>query len=317
MDFVNLNSKVTILCDIHGEFLQTVNLHLNGRGCKICNLKKGTLRYTTETFIEDARKFHGDWFDYSQTIYKSGHERVIIVCPVHGALNITPSGHLQNDCRRCVDEGRRTTTEEFVTRSHAVHNNKYMYEKTVYVRCDQGVMITCPTHGDFEQRASCHLAGSGCYKCYLGQPSKKSIFWLEWMAVQTNQHIQHAGNGEEYLIPGSRFKADGFNPDTNTIWEFYGTLWHSSPLYYDLTAPHPFIKNKTHGEVYQKTLDRLQWIRGQGYQVEYVWEQTFDAIVKRAIRIQRAWRAYKGIVRQKKTRSDKGSKRAARALSSS
>ncbi len=76
-----------------------------------------------------------------------------------------------------------------------------------------------------------------------------------------------------------------------------------------MTAPHPFIKNKTHGEVYQKTVDRLQWIRDQGLAVEVMWEARFDAIVKRAIKIQRAWRAYKGIVKQKKTRSDKGSRR--------
>ena len=313
VDYKGVKFDVTITCPIHGNFVQAAGLHLNGCGCRKCNLKEGALRYTTETFIEDAKKFHGDWFDYSQTIYKNGHEHVIVICPVHGALNITPSGHLKNDCRRCVDEGRRTTTAEFVARSNVVHNNKYTYERTVYVRCDQAVTITCPTHGDFEQRASCHLAGSGCYKCYLGQPSKKSMLWLEWMAVRTGEHIQHGGNGEEYLIPGSRFKADGFTTETNTVWEFYGTLWHAHMLYYKPSEPHPFIKNKTNGEVYQKTLDRLQWIRDQGYQVEYIWEQTFDAIVKRAIRIQRAWRAYRGIVRQKKTRSDKGSRRVARA----
>ncbi len=63
-----------------------------------------------------------------------------------------------------------------------------------------------------------------------------------------------------------------------------------------------FPTNFVVGEVYQKTVDRLQWIRDYGL-----------AIVKRAIKIQRAWRAYKGIVKQKKTRSDKGSRRVRRS----
>ena len=133
------------------------------------------------------------------------------------------------------------------------------------------------------------------------------------MAVQTGNQIQHAGNGDEFLIPGSRFKAVGYCADTNTVYEFNGTLWHSSLLFYQASEPHPFIKNKTHGEVYQKTVDRLQWIRDQGFTVEVIWEARFGAMVKRAINIQRAWRAFKGIVRQKKTRSDKGSRRVARA----
>ena len=47
--------------------------------------------------------------------------------------------------------------------------------------------------------------------------------------------------------------------------------------------------------------------------MEVMWEARLDAIVKRAIKIQRAWRAYKGIVKPKKTRSDKGSRRVKRS----
>ena len=314
VEFKGVKFDVIIICRVHGQFTQAACLHLNGCGCRACNQKIGNRRYTTETFLEVAQKTHGDSLDFSLVTYANGHEHVTVICPKHGPYQSTPQNILAGrGCRKCADKNNCVPLESFIARSHAIHDHKYTYERTIYERSDKPVMITCPKHGDFVQRASDHLAGCGCYKCYLGAPSKKAKLWLEWMTVRTGLHIQHAGNGGEFVIPGSRFKADGFSRDTKTVFEFCGRLWHGSPLYYKASDPHPFIKNKTHGEVYQKTINRLEWIRQQGYTVEVIWEQTFDAIVKRAIKIQRAWRAYKGIVRRKKTRSDKGSKRVAKA----
>ena len=36
-------------------------------------------------------------------------------------------------------------------------------------------------------------------------------------------------NGEEFKIPNTRFKADGFCKETNTIYEFHGTIFHGDP----------------------------------------------------------------------------------------
>lgn len=59
----------------------------------------------------------------------------------------------------------KITQEEFVERANRVHNNKYIYDKTVYVRANDKVIITCPVHGDFLQKASQHLSGRGCLMC--------------------------------------------------------------------------------------------------------------------------------------------------------
>lgn len=45
------------------------------------------------------------------------------------------------------------------------HGNKYRYDKTVYVRKEDKVIITCPVHGDFIQQAGSHKQGCGCPKC--------------------------------------------------------------------------------------------------------------------------------------------------------
>ena len=56
-------------------------------------------------------------------------------------------------------------TEKFIVKASARHDNKYTYDKVVYTKASEKVIITCPIHGDFEQRASTHLKGSGCQLC--------------------------------------------------------------------------------------------------------------------------------------------------------
>ena len=310
--YKGVENPITIKCDVHGYVTQRAALHLIGRGCKKCTADDANERSTTETYIQDAVAVHGDRYDYSLTQYENTVTKVKIICKIHGLFEVLPADHLRTNCSKCYHESLRYSTDDFVARARLVHGDLYVYDQCRYTIMTENVTIICKQHGEFLQTPRNHLVGSGCQSCVKGRTSKKSMLWLEWMAVQTNQHIKHAGNGDEFLIPGSRFKADGYCADTNTVYEFMGSLWHSSKLFYTASEPHPFIKNKTHGEVYQKTVDRLQWIRDQGFVVEVMWEGRFDAMVKRAIKIQRAWRAFKGIVRQKKTRSDKGSRRATR-----
>ncbi|CAH9012428.1 putative DUF723 domain-containing protein [Vibrio phage 141O35-1] len=60
---------------------------------------------------------------------------------------------------------RRLTTEEFIEKARATHGGKYSYEHSVYITGRRKVIITCPEHGDFEQRPSDHVNGDGCSKC--------------------------------------------------------------------------------------------------------------------------------------------------------
>lgn len=53
----------------------------------------------------------------------------------------------------------------FVEQARAFHNGKYGYENFVYVNAKTKGLVTCPVHGDFEQRPDAHLAGRGCPKC--------------------------------------------------------------------------------------------------------------------------------------------------------
>lgn len=296
--FENLNSYLEIGCPTHGIFRQQAWIHLNGSGCKKCNLADGTRRYDTQAFIKAAKAVHGEGkYDYYMVEYLSGHEKVTIVCPKHGLFEQEASGHLSGaGCPLCADDGNRKTAQAFTENAQRVHGSRYSYAKVVYVRASDPVTITCRIHGDFWQRPHTHLAGSGCQRCFKGPASKKCADWLALVAVQTGHHIQHAENGGEYRFPEMhKRKADGFDEVTNTVLEFNGSLWHAEPRRYPADQPHPLIAGKTCGEVYRKTLDRDEWIRDQGYTLVTMWEMDWDAGIKAVIRLQRLWRQRKGV----------------------
>ena len=51
----------------------------------------------------------------------------------------------------------KKTTEEFITESKTIHNDKYDYSKVEYVNAKTKVCIICPEHGEFWQLPDCGL----------------------------------------------------------------------------------------------------------------------------------------------------------------
>ena len=163
---------VVIICPKHGEFKQRPNDHLSRKGCKQCAIETISRknRKTQEQFVMNARRVHGDKYDYSEAEYIEAKIPVVIICPHHGAFEQRPNDHLSGQgcpiCGRRKSSGKRTlSTEEFIRRARKVHGDKYDYSKTIYKGCRESVTIICPKHGEFEQMAYVHLQGYGCQKC--------------------------------------------------------------------------------------------------------------------------------------------------------
>ena len=86
----------------------------------------------------------------------------------------------------------------------------------------------------FLQTPNNHLRFSGCPKCNNNGYSKAQILWLDFLSKFYNIHIQHALNEEEFVIPNTKYKADGYCKETNTIYEFHGDFWHGNPKIFTL-----------------------------------------------------------------------------------
>lgn len=165
--YINNHTKLIITCPRHGDFIQKPNDHLCGSGCSKCGNEKKRVKKsdTKERFIEKAIKAHGNRYNYDKVIYVNNHTKIIINCSVHGDFEQLPSNHKNgSNCPACVNCARHTT-ESFVAKANIVHDNKYKYDKTTYNGNREKLIITCKTHGDFEQAAHSHLSGRCCPSC--------------------------------------------------------------------------------------------------------------------------------------------------------
>lgn len=112
---------VIIICPIHGEFLQTPNAHLSGKGCKKCCGKNKT----TEEFVNESIKKHGNKYDYSKVEYKDSKTKVIIQCHKHGEFLMSPNKHLSGEgCPQCNDSMLESLTKRYLQK----RNIKYIQE---------------------------------------------------------------------------------------------------------------------------------------------------------------------------------------------
>ena len=128
-------------------------------------------RKTTLEYIEEAEKVHKNKYDYSKTIYTSAHNKIIIICPIHGEFIISAYKHLQGQgCKYCGYESDRQkkmkTIEQCIEQANIVHNNKYDYSKFKYLGNKHKSTIICPIHGEFQQCFDKHINGKqGCPIC--------------------------------------------------------------------------------------------------------------------------------------------------------
>lgn len=94
-------NKLEIICkeSDHGSFYQQASNHLSGRGCPKC---VGRLR-TTELFIKQAVKIHGNKYDYSKSVFTKTKNKVTITCNLHGDFLKNAGDHLSKKmgCPKC------------------------------------------------------------------------------------------------------------------------------------------------------------------------------------------------------------------------
>ena len=136
------------------------------------------------SFIEKARLVHGDKYDYSNSVYVNSKTKLTITCKTHGDFEQIPNSHLcGSGCPGCGNRTRNgrhePNTKGFIKKAQLVHGDKYDYAKSVYVKSKTKVVITCKTHGDFEQTPNSHLAGQGCSKCGKKSMGKKQTLSKE------------------------------------------------------------------------------------------------------------------------------------------
>lgn len=129
-DYKNMYTKIKVKCREHGIFHSTPTTLIRGHGCIHCSDRKRKTLYFLK-FKKLAREIHGDKYDYSLVNYTYRHEKVNIICPIHGVWEQTPHGHLSGrGCEVCKESiGERDI------RKLLEHNNIKYEPQKVFEGC--------------------------------------------------------------------------------------------------------------------------------------------------------------------------------------
>ena len=231
VEYINNSTKVCIVCPEHGEFWQTPNSHLNGRGCPKCGIIKRSFNQRSNNceFIEKSKLIHGDKYDYSKVEYITNRTPVVIICPEHGEFEQVPYHHLGGEgCPKCkykfISQNQKLPDNEVLKRFRETHGNKYDYSKMCYTSVDNKVCIICPEHGEFWQEPWAHIKGCGCSKCASTLSLNETELLnkiKEW--VGENNVLERVRS-----LFNDRKEYDIVIPEKKICIEYNGLFWHSS-----------------------------------------------------------------------------------------
>jgi very-short-patch-repair endonuclease len=186
------------------------------------HLKYPPERYiNTNIFLIKAKQKWGDKYDYTLVEYKSTKSLIKII--YNGIIyEQYPHNHLIY----APELRNKLTTLEFIQRSNEIHNNKYNYSKTDYINDRKGVIIICPLHGEFIQKPSTHLKGSGCKVCSESFGEKEISKVLDKYLIKYIREYKFNDCRNIYPLP-----FDFYIPSLRTVIEFDG-IQHYQPISY-------------------------------------------------------------------------------------
>lgn len=269
--YKGMGKKVVIICQKHGDFRQTPQEHAGGGGCQKCS---GRHRWTTSEFIERATAKHAGRYAYERAEYKSALTPITVTCSVHGDFQTQPARHVLqgHGCPSC-NPVRLRTQSEFLTSARARFGDRYDYSKAVYVNAVTPMSIGCPVHGVFQQSPTYHLNSAiGCQKCTVNVSIKETA-WLDHLHLPDTTRRQ-----AKIQLDGRLRSVDAWDPETKTVYEFWGDWWHGHPSRFAPNDVHPRAK-VAYKTLYRQTQEKRRAIAAAGYRLVEIWEHEYDAQV--------------------------------------
>jgi hypothetical protein len=157
VDYKGVDTKVIIICPIHGEFIKIARAFIDGSSCNKCQSCNKILE-NQKIFIENAVKIHGDKYDYSKVKYSNCKTKVEIICKIHGSFLQEPNGHLiGHNCPKCGYEIKKVKISKTFKNNRNIEKLKENIVKihpnitVISIDNESDVVICdCKYHGQFE-----------------------------------------------------------------------------------------------------------------------------------------------------------------------
>jgi hypothetical protein len=90
--------------------------------------------------------------------------------------------------------------------------------------------------------------------------SKEETKWLDELGVK----------GRQIWLEDVKYKVDGYDSETNTVYLYHGRFWHGCPETYDPEMIHPIVKISMK-DLYEKTMYYENKIKDAGYNLIVKW----------------------------------------------
>lgn len=129
------------------------------------------------------------------------------------------------------------------------------------VRSSKKTWWICKHNHSWSATINHRTNGSSCPYCSK-RVSKSGKKWLDELGICER---------EMYInIKGKKLYVDGFDPETNTIYEYFGNYWHGNPDIYNPNDINPSVGIKF-GKLYERTSEKISLIKSAGYNIIYKW----------------------------------------------
>lgn len=312
--YTGKDNKIKYICLYHKVQEQRANDHLRGHGCRHCYFDTISERHiiTKTNYLSKIENLNSNLlnhYDFSNipNNLKLGDEITIKCKYKNKDIKIKANTLLYEriHCSWCKYGRSKRCAElqemlkQFIEKVMNInkHKNtdgshKYSYEKSKWYGYENYMEIYCyKCKKIFYQRPNNHLK-YGCTGCCSNNYSNKQIKVFNLLSLIYNINIQHAENEGEYTISNSKYKADGYCKETNTIYEFHGDFWHGNPKIYNKNKVNN-VNGKTFGELYNNTIKKEKFIKDQGYNLVVIWERDFDNLINIVKNIQKKWKECK------------------------
>ncbi len=198
LEYKNSGSFITIYCSKHRKIYRKRAVELQkGAGCpdcgrdRMCREKK--IRLNKQRISKATEKYKGK-FDYSLfNLETPGREKGIIVCPVHGQIEMQMEVHLRGSfgCRQCYYDSVDAVTNyrEFMSKAKRIREdfNDIDYSQFEYISSLKKSKFRCKIHNlCYEQTPSGHLSNSGGVSGRNGCPECKAMMLSSGSAAFNN-----------------------------------------------------------------------------------------------------------------------------------
>jgi hypothetical protein len=226
--YVNARTKITIICKKHGEFEQLANSHSQGANCIKCTNYQQTK--TTQQFIIEAKKVHGEKYNYSKTKYLQKNKPLTIRCRDHGYFEQVANIHLKGSgCKECSlietkIKKNKKSKKRFVEQIKNLKTNLIIFSED-YIDSTTKIRVECKKHGIFKTLPHGALRGDECKKCMSKRFSiglkkfksraikvhknKYNYSEVDYINIESKVKIICPIHGEFKQIPNSHLKGHG------------------------------------------------------------------------------------------------------------